>query len=333
MNNSTNSEKAKYQGGLKYFYGAGGEVINLLGENVNKFSAHRAVYTTAYVDDLKAKLAAALAMPATAKEIAGRAVLRLMLKTEAIRVRDKFQSLKTYVESAWVESEWDQQLKKAGSANYVKSQVKWGATQLLGVEALEFIGQNKTKLQAGGENMPDTFETEFQDAVKDFETAYKRFKGANSVKLSVKNAKIKANNAVYDALVIISRDAAVVFKRSKDEMRKQFSYSYQLAVAKGGAASFKGTAVDQFGNGIPDVVITSSNQKYSAVTDSKGYFRITKAKAGPVTFIFTFGDETVELPVTLKAGTAKTVTVTMNVAVEEVVNIDASAPAAEEAAA
>jgi uncharacterized membrane protein len=138
----------------------------------------------------------------------------------------------------------------------------------------------------------------------------------NDEKLNAVSAKTKANNALYEAVASISKDAAVIFQDQK-ELRKQFSYSFQLAVLKGGAASFKGYVTDAFGQPVHGVVVGTT--KYEAVTNEKGYFDIKRMTAGE--YVFTFSKEgymNASLPVVLSAGTSKTVKVQIALAMQAV---------------
>ncbi len=303
-----------FAGPIRLFYQALAKIFGLLEENLPAFSSFKPLYTAAYVSTLKARLIAAKALPGGSGGISKRAVERVKLQSANDLVRLLWQSLKQYVIACYPESERESRLNEIGAAEYAMGYENWGATDQLSEKALPFVEANETALLAN-DNMPDTFKLEFKDAIKAFGTALTAFNTATNSKVLAKNKKIEENNSLYKTAVTIGKDAAIIFRgKSNAELRRMFTYSYQLAVLRGGFASLRGWLQTEDGTVLEGVKVSCDTEPtWTAVTDAKGYFKMLKLKEG-TDRIFRFekpGFETIELPVTLKAATAKTVKLVM----------------------
>lgn len=301
-------EVAKYKGGLDVFYEACEAILELVKKNLPEFSRHKGYYTVSHIDDLIAKLMAAKQMRATCISVAERKLARKALKAAGKKLRDDWQVLKSYTTAGFGQDEWEGKLEEAGSALFKRRDTDWGSISLLGVEALRFIDENEARLMAN-DNMPAGFKADFETAVQEFEALKRVFSTKTGNKVLGAAAKIKANNAVYESVVAISRDAAIVYR--SDDKRRLFAYKYQVEQKTGGAATLKGTVTNERGLPAADVVVEDSTGAYKTVTNAKGYFKL-RMREGEHLVLFVKGNRRVELPVVLKPATRKTVRIVID---------------------
>lgn len=298
---------------LSVFYRVCALIFGSLRQFLPSFSAKKAFYDAAYVDDLDRELATAKAMP-DAKELKKtRKQLKLDVKTKGKKVRKGMVDLKSHIVTAFKGKEAARiAYGLAGSAAFAKGLGDMNAMVTWIDAAMSFIENNLAKLKENN-NMPDAFQGEFERLGNDYKNAaedYAKAENNNSLNIA---AKADANKALYDKLMSVAADGQVVFKDSPANKRL-FSYAHQKAIITGGSASFKGWLLDVLGNPVVGATVQSTTEKYSAVTDDRGYFKITRMKAAEEGYLFMIvkpGFVTLEEPVMLEPGTSHTVHLTM----------------------
>lgn len=310
---SSSTKRLNFPGGMKYFKPVADKIIAMVDKNLAEFAGYKGFYSSGFIADLKSELDTAVNLEDAKGVIAVRAADRILLEGAAAPVRLLWQKTKGYIETCFVQRLWEQRMKEAGW-DYYSQRSDWASNSEMCKKAIKFIGDYDTALSANN-NMPSNFKADFQRAADKFNQAWTTFNNANDNRVVVKVAKLAACNSVYAKLAAISKDSAKLFR--KPEIRQLYTYSYQLAVLRGGSASFKALALDGFGNGIANVSVASKDGKYKGVTNDKGFVKINKIKAdtGGADYIFVFGKTglvPVELPVAFKPSTAKTVKVKMN---------------------
>jgi hypothetical protein len=119
------------------------------------------------------------------------------------------------------------------------------------------------------------------------------------------STKINANSAIYASVMQMLKDGQQIFK-DDPAMKKQFTFNYLVSMYRGeGSASLKGRIINSLNLPVEGAVITSQDLKYSATTDKKGQYRITRIAAGTYTFTVNCpGYEPIEQTITFAASTA-----------------------------
>src|SRR5207253_10613167 len=140
--------------------------------------------------------------PSTAGTVAERKAARVELKEATTLLRTLWQEMKKYLVTAFAASLAEARLEEAGSALYADGATNWTSVVSMGEAGGKFIDKYSTELLAK-DNMPADFKTKFADAVNKVDTTFANFTSANDKKVIAVNAKIKANNEVYDSIVSI----------------------------------------------------------------------------------------------------------------------------------
>lgn len=117
--------------------------------------------------------------------------------------------------------------------------------------------------------------------------------------------KIDANNTVYAAAIEMLKDGQQIFKDDA-AVKKQFTFSYLVSLYQGeGSASLKGYIVNTLNQPIEGVVVQSQDLKYTAITNTKGYYRLSRIAEGSYMFNVTCpGYSPLMQVITFAAGTA-----------------------------
>jgi len=240
------------------------------------FTAHKAIYNAAFKTTALAAIAAAKALPDEATRGAVAESLRITLvKTGRICLLN-FQTLKSYIETAFADrDQWPIQFKSAGSDYYREaSQEDWESMELLNQSAKNYLTANNALLlgTAPNLNMPATFTAGFTTSATNFSNQYLGFKSAEETSPATA-AKINANNACYRTLMSILRDGQVIFANDL-ETRKLFVFSTLLDLINPPITGFKGE-VKVIGTNEPLSNVTISIQKegevaFEMMTDDEG---------------------------------------------------------------
>ena len=278
---------------------------NLCNENREKFAKMKGFYTEAFIANAIASVENAKELPCLTQTNAGRKVARIRLAKAARQVMDNWQVLKLYATSAFDKSMISVVLEQAGSTFYKKASLyNWSAVRTMIDEANIFIRNNKEALTANN-NMPEDFQTQFAaDGDKCLQLSMEFF-SLNLEKEKTTYLKIAANNAIYERTIAMLKDGQRIF--SDDAVNKrQFVFNYLVSFQRGqGTASLKGYITDQLNLPVEGVIVISENEKYSATTDSRGYYQISRMAHGSYLFHFRKpGYQSIEQPITLTEGTS-----------------------------
>jgi len=166
------------------------------------------------------------------------------------------------------------------------------------------IAANLDALTAS-ENMPATFQAKFQDDGTTCTNLSVAYAEISMEKQMATSAKVDANNAIYAALINMLRDGQQIFK-DDPATKRQFTFSYLVSQYSGeGSASLKGTILNSLNLPVVGAAVLSADGKYGAVTNSKGYYRISRIAAGTYTFnVSCEGYAPLAQQITFVAGTA-----------------------------
>ena len=260
---------------------------NMCSNHLQKFAALKAFYTEAFIADLLQAVQDAKDLPESRQTIGGCKEARINLTSATRQVRANWQILKLYITRAFEESMVQTKLDEAGAAYYPRAAANnWSAVRSLIDAANVFISNNFDALTANG-NMPAVFQTTFKaggDNCKELSVIYTR---VNMDKEMATGIKLNANNAIYASVIEMLKDGQQIFKN--DEITKrQFIFNHLVSMHHGdGSTSLKGRIINSFSMPVEGAVIVSEDEKYSATTDSRGFYRISRIAAGTYTFTIT----------------------------------------------
>jgi hypothetical protein len=177
------------------------------------FTNHKGKYTPALADEALGAILAAQNLPDGQAWGAGSETLRIQLEQAVDTCLNNWQILKSYITDAFLVEEQKPMLEAAGSKYYTSASGKsWPQMQSLLISASKFINDNSEALSRGGNNMPATFPTKFATDKAVFQTKYSAFLESAVNGNSGTNAKITANNAVYDSLIKMFEDGQLIYK-------------------------------------------------------------------------------------------------------------------------
>lgn len=249
-------------------------------EHLSVFSAHRAIYTPAYVAAKLSAIADAEALPGNPVLRGAKKVTRDELAVFQASCVELFNILTTYITVAFPTSR-DTRLDMAGQG-YLADAIKlnWVSVEALNKAASSFIADHLAELTANV-NMPATFQAEFQAAADEFELQHGLFLGKGNVKPKQISDKIKKNNEIYLELKEMLEAGKARFQKDK-ETRQQFVLSRLLYLVTGGGTSgIKGYVVDAVTDmPIVGVEISIYKKRNKVMTDSEGHYAFLKVAAG-----------------------------------------------------
>jgi carboxypeptidase family protein len=278
---------------------------NLCREHLNEFADLKAFYTEAYIDNALLAVQSVKQRPNLKQTIAERKQARTKLVNAARKVQANWQVLKLYITRAFDKEMADIMLEAAGAGLYAKASLcNWSAVRNLIALANSFIADNMETLTAN-ENMPASFQARFQSDGENCENLSIVFCKIDMEKEKTTSNRKDANNAIYLSAIEMLKDGQQIF-RNNAALKRQFIFRYLISLYKNeGAASLKGHVVTDLNQPIEGVTITSKDQKYTATTNAKGYYRINRIAEGTYTFILTYpGYSPLEQAITFSAGIA-----------------------------
>lgn len=275
---------------------------NLCSKFLTLFTAFRAIYTDTYVADNLQAVKDAQDLTPSLQSIGDRTLVRTACVNALTAVQANWQRLKTYIGNAFDADQVQAQVKIAGGNYYAKVSAKsWSAAHSLIDAADTFITNNLDALTANG-NMPSDFQTTFQTGGDTFIGASAAYTSVTIAARQFTGEKNAANEAIYQSLVNMLTDGKKVFADNK-VAKKQFVFSRLVKIYKRGSASLTGTVTNANNVGIEGAVITSSNGQYTATTNKKGYYSITRIAEGTYNFTISCpGYAPVDVTVTFTAG-------------------------------
>ena len=277
-------QQSNYGTSQEVLYSACLAAWNLCSTNLPLFTNLKAFYTPAYVSDAIQVINNAQMMPDARETVASRKEARITLQNAARGVFGNWQLLKVYITNAFAPDMVTTKLEAAGASLYYKAvSYNWSAVRSLIDAANTFIAGNLATLTAN-QNMPVTFQAKFQDdgaTCTGLSVAYAQVSMGREMATS---AKIDANNDVYAAAMSMLRDGQQIFKDDA-AARRQFVFNYLISQYRGeGSASLKGYIFNSLNLPLAGAAVLSADGKYGAVTDEKGYYRITRIASGTYNF-------------------------------------------------
>jgi len=278
------------------------------GNNLARFTNFKGFYTALFGTARVGEVDAAKALPdeQTRDEVAE--TLRILLIDKGTECTDGWQQLKRYIASAYPDELQKPKLEAAGSDYYREAtNENWEDLSLLMQAGSNFIGNNTADLTANN-NMPLTFQNDFNTLKTDYDALYLDFKNAEQIAFTLTENKINANNAIYDKLIEMFLDGQQIYKKEPATM-KQFVFESVLElVSSPGSSGLKGTVTKQVdGTPIEGAKLTLVELVKAVETDALGKYDFGNFAAGTYTLrIEAAGFVTIEEKVVIETGVVST---------------------------
>ncbi len=297
--------KSQYSTPQEILYSVCLAAWNLCSDNIKRFTALKAFYTEVFIANAMAAVQAAKQLPESRQTLAARKEARINLVNGTRQVQANWQLLKVYITKAFAKDLAKTKLEAAGSALYVKASIdNWSAVRSLIDTANTFITNNLDALMAN-DNMPETFPVVFSENGTSCINLSILFAQVDMEKEMATILKVDANNTVYAGAIEMLKDGQQIFKDDA-AVKKQFTFSYLVSLYQGdGSANLKGYIVNTLNQPIEGVVVQTQDMKYTATTNDKGYYRISRIAEGTYIFNVTCpGYSPLVQVITFAAGTA-----------------------------
>jgi hypothetical protein len=215
------------------------------GVHLTRFTTYKALYTLPFKTAALAAITAAKAMPDDDARSGASELLHIGLVEMGNICLQSFQFLKGYIDTAYTSlSVRKVQYVVAGLNNYRDaSRGDWESMVSLNTNAKNYLTvlANVTALTAGN-NMPAGFVATHKTASDNFDAQYTSFKLAEETSVETAN-KIKANNVIYHAGMLMLSDGQKIFM-NEPEILTKFVFANLLALINPPVAGVKGKVVE-----------------------------------------------------------------------------------------
>lgn len=245
--------------------------------------------------------------------------IRIRLMVSARLNRGNFLKLVRYIVKLFPADELDTYLSEVGHLLYPEAaKNNWDAMRNMLKAEKKFMNKYSSELAV---KMPDTLQAQYARDVDNFMTLLTAFERIERQISDEAKAKVKANNAVYEALLNMCLDAQKALEGPDNkDLRKQFTFADIKRRLKGSVpAGIKGYLSTKEGEPIADVEVSTTNGRYKTKTDANGFFHIARMEHGEWPFTFR-KPGLVELDETFKIKTSTTRHVDLIMEAEEMKN-------------
>ncbi|MEO5673104.1 MAG: carboxypeptidase-like regulatory domain-containing protein [Chitinophagales bacterium] len=205
--------------------------------NLAAFAGYKSKYIPAYVTAKKAAITSASLLNDEQNREAAAELSRSRVLTLGATSTQNFQKLKGYIEDAFNRNEWKAQFEAAGQHYYNKATKKnWEYVLGLNSNMNAFITNNTAVLTATG-GMPAGFPAQAALDRSSFATAYNTMMTQRETGPAT-GSKVDANNALYDDLQQMFKDARRGVFPDDAAMQQEFTFQYlkKLVTPKGSAS-------------------------------------------------------------------------------------------------
>ncbi len=252
------------------------------------FTAFSALYTLVFVDAVIAAIGHSENMPSEAARALEHKTKRKELEALAKECRTFWQGLKRYITKAFTEEYWEMNWTAAGWADYeLASNDNWDKVKAMMLAGSQYIAAHAAELTA----MPTGYEADFNAKMTEFNTKYGEFTQAELDARTGTDAKITANNKLYNRVTQVCLDGQHIFANDEN-LREQFSFEKMSELVHAiGPAGLKGT-VTKNGQPQPGLIVELENGNLSVITDAEGEFDFgNQLASGTDTIVVKQGDE------------------------------------------
>lgn len=279
---------------------------------IAQFATLKPKYTTTYVEGKLAAIDAAEELPDEEAIALTHSTLRKDLITLGKDGCYKWQALKLYIEDAFEGDYIKINLDAAGWQLYDKASNKdWPALNSMMKKGSEYIAAHLAELTAN-DNMPTTFEEEFNDEKDAIKLKTEAFGHAETTAPIATAAKITSNNNCYDDGISMGADGQHLYQ-ADEEVAKLFSFNAVSERMKPNGAptlilTIESDTDQPLANADGSIIGTDK----TGVSDGEGRIPFTQMTSGTGRAkIVADGYQEQFVDYTLTAGTTTRITVTM----------------------
>jgi hypothetical protein len=222
------------------------------------FFAKKAKYTAGFITALEGQRTAAIALPDEESRNGVHQSAKNLLPGLLVPIKDNFNDLKGYIRDGWAGEDPKPRYEAAGLNDYNSIGVNnWEAVLDLNEQMNDFINDavnNPILIDPGPGGAPATFPAKVTADANAFEAQYTLFMLSRQT-TTARNAKIQANNDLYDAIMDVCKDGKEMIYRTDSGGRKRYTWdTIKDMVSAPGAASLKVT-----GKHADDTLVASAN--------------------------------------------------------------------------
>ncbi|MCX6352729.1 MAG: hypothetical protein NTX03_12865 [Bacteroidetes bacterium] len=224
--------KSQYHCTQTALYQATKLICQSLKNNLESFSSFKEKYSTNYADSILLEMEQAQNLPHFYARFTDAAITHIHLINQLNACTYLWQALKRYIRDAFPRTEFKIHLQAAGSLHFRKATNKnWDEANALLTSATNFITLHQNQLTAN-KNMPSTFPQKFSEAHENFSILLLQFQQADKKIKENTNAKIQANNLLYQKLKNICADAKYIFKNNP-ALKAKFTFTTLITLISG----------------------------------------------------------------------------------------------------
>ncbi len=200
-------------------------------EHEVEFEGENTFYYSGISDVRLAKINDARMMPDGQARGAESEVLRLRMIEKLDVVLGRWNSLKGYVRKAFKEDYYKPRIEEAGKSYYFNSVRKnWEDVRMLLQSGKNFLEKHELALKNDG-GMPASFIGKFEIVAVEFEELYGLFMRARQDAREQTDAKIMANNLIFEEGKSMMRDGRRIF-RKRAAVRNRFVWKRVLGLVR-----------------------------------------------------------------------------------------------------
>jgi hypothetical protein len=328
-----NMIKSTYPGSQPTLY----QVCMLIALNckskIADFALFSAAYTLVLVDAIIAAIDQAEQLPGEEARAAEHELIRqglIPINKESLRL---WQYLKRYIAKLYPDSPDSQKTAWAAAGwNHYDNNNAFVETKALMNMGSQYIAQHKSDLLSN-DNMPATFETQFNDQAALFNTTYTKFVLAEEAAVEGTDAKIEGNNGIYKQIIGVCLDGQAIFE-GNDTLKGQFSFEkVSQLVSPQGASAVKFHVINT-ATGLPmaGVAISLNGSDKMVTTNDEGDAEMTQLSSGDATFTLTADGFTEKMITVTLTGTKKSADVSMEPMFAGEMNVGSDVPSTPTAA-
>jgi Carboxypeptidase regulatory-like domain len=252
------------------------------------FAAFKPSYTETYISAMLAEVKAAEEIPDSKARRDSSTETRIFMVEAIGDCLACYQSLKRYIETAFTPNLYKSKLEAAGQTNFKKATtLSRQAVSKLNTTAIQFIKNNKDVLTANN-NMPISFIAQYEACCERYKSLQEDYIGLSTDAKALTGDNTDANNAIYDKVISMFKDAQEVFRKSP-QLQATFSFSSVLFAAVGsGTASIRGfvtNALDQ--KAIEKAQVRVQYDEKFVETNKKGRYEINQLAGGKYNMVIT----------------------------------------------
>lgn len=192
-------------------------------ENQPNFETFKTTYTPAFGIAMVAAVESAKNLPDFQSRNQETETAYILMGQTTTRALTKWRALRSYIKSAFAPELQKPNIEAAGEEHYTKASTRnWSETELMFTSAINYITDNTAILTAAG--MPPTFQTDFADLHTQFTSYYNTFTDSGQDEHEGTDAKVNANNAIYDNLQKMFEDGQIIYENNQAK-RERFIFA------------------------------------------------------------------------------------------------------------